>query len=245
MSLALLDFKSRREERGGSPGCIDDVSGANLRAIGQFHPSLSDVGNCGSETQLRAVRLGALDEKSRCAGRVENAIFRNQQSALETRTQVWIESMQGIGIEDLGGNAAIGVVLLLAPDLRHFFIVDGDPDGSALLVLGIVGKLGPELLPEALRVASQRELGVGVIHHDDVAHSGGGGIRANGTLVENDNLQAATRALIGAGGADDAGPDDGEVAAGAHARIPMQNGSRASRMSSASALTNADPRMLG
>src|SRR3984885_14221935 len=149
-------------------------------------------------------------------------------------------------IEHVRGNSALTVVVPFAAHLEHFFFVSRDPDRSTLFVLDVFGQFGSQLLPQLLGVARQRKLRFGIIHDNDVPHPGGSGAASDNVAVDHHHAQATTREFVRTRRAHDAGAHNRNIMAGfAHARIPMQSGSRGSSTNSASAFTNADPLMLG
>ena len=51
----------------------------------------------------------------------------------------------------------------------------------------------------------------GIVHHDNVAHARSSGAAANGTAIEDQNLETRASAFGGAGSAHDSGADDYDV----------------------------------
>ena len=109
-----------------------------------------------------------------------------------------------MGIENLGWNSALAVVVLLAPHLGHLLVIRRHPNRSALFVFDIGRKFRTQLLPELLRVAGESELGFGVVHDDDVAHAGSGGAASNYITVDDCHTHALAGALFRASRAYDA-----------------------------------------
>ena len=112
--------------------------------------------------------------------------------------------LQGLGIEHLGWNSALAIIVLLAPHFGHLLVIRCHPNRSALFVFDISRKFRTQLLPELLRVAGESKLGFGVVHDDDVAHAGGGGAASNYITVDDCHPQALAGALFRASRANDA-----------------------------------------
>src|SRR5207247_1458164 len=132
------------------------------------------------------------------------------------------------------------IVQVLVVYVRHLLLVGGHPEAAARQILDIGGQLRRELDPEVLRVLRERELRRRIVHHGYVSHAGGRCAAADRSGLDDYHFQLRGRTLGGARSAHDAGARDGYVEAIAHERrIPWQNGSRSSRIRSASAFTYA------
>src|SRR5438270_1199287 len=107
-------------------------------------------------------------------------------------------------------------------------------------------KLWTQFMPQSLRISSERELRIRVVHNDYVPHCSAGCASSDDVTVNHGNPHSALHAFVGASGAHDAGAYNHHVIGGiTHARMPLQNGSRGSSNSSAWEFTKAEPVMLG
>src|SRR5215472_10310498 len=128
----------------------------------------------------------------------------------------------------------------------HFVFVCSDPNRAAGIVLNIRRKLGRQFAPQSARVMSERELRFGIVHDHKMAHTCGCCASADHFRFDDSDAQFFARASGGARRSNDAGANDQNVVnRRTHLRIPKQNGSRESKIKWLSALTNAEPVMLG
>src|SRR5580704_982402 len=194
---------------------------------------------------LSAEGLRALNEEGCGAGRIENTIAVDEKSSGEGNAEMRLGVVKQLRIEDFDVHGAVQIIAVFAADFGHFVVVLRNPDGAAALVFGVERKFVRKLLPKKLRVASERELGFGIVHHDDVAHGRAGGARADRTFVQNGDAQSLFGKLVSAGRADDASANDDCVGGGVHGQMTPLKGSRGSRRRSATAVTNAEPLMAG
>src|SRR5690348_2207753 len=196
--------------------------------------------------ELRAGRLRAFDQKACGAGRIKHNVLGHEQAARQALAQIGFETLEGLGIEDLGWNSALPVIFLFAPHFGHLFLIGRHPNRSAWYVFDVRRKFRTQLLPELLRIAGESKLGFGVVHHHDVAHAGGSRAASHCVAIDDCDPHALAGALFRASCTDDARSNHNHVEGEpTHRRMPMQNGSRGSRTRFASALTNAEPLMLG
>src|SRR5436190_2721537 len=178
--------------------------------------------------------------------RIKHTVVRDKQPSHHSLTQIWFKPLYVTRIQDFNRDPLPAVICVLPQNFRHLLFISCHPNGAALLVLNIFGKFGPQLLPERLRIASKRELRIGVVHNHDVSHAGGSCTASDDILIDDSNAQSRLRAFVRACSADDACAYDYNVVyLCAHAGMPLQNGSRGSSTSSASEFTKADPVMLG
>ena len=98
----------------------------------------------------------------------------HEQASDQSRSQIGFKTAEGLRVQYFRRNVPLSVIIVLAPDFRHLFVVGCNPNGATLLVLNIHWQLGTQSLPELLRVTRQRKLRLGVVHRDNVAHAGCG-----------------------------------------------------------------------
>jgi len=84
-------------------------------------------------------------------------------------------------------------------DLGHLFVIRGDPQRAALLVLNVLRKAWSQCLPQTARVASERELRRRVVHYHDLAHSGGRRRATRDRALHDANAEPRFGALQSAG----------------------------------------------
>src|SRR6185369_17335718 len=89
----------------------------------------------------------------------------------------------------------------------------------------------------------ERKLRFRVVHDDEVAHARRRRTTADDAGLDNRDTQSFARALRRACSSDNPGADNHHVVA--HLRMPAANGSRSSRIKSASAVMNAEPLIRG
>ena len=201
-----------------------------------------------TSTPVRSFDLvprGAPEEKQGRGRRIQHGVVRDEQPAPQSGTQVRLGFPEARLVENFRPKAPDAAKFRFPPGFGHFLLVGRHPQRSAGIIIDIRRELRGEIAPETARIRRQRELGLGVVHHDDMAHRRGRRPPADGAPVEDDHRQARARAFRGAGGPDDARSDDGRVPAGHQPRIPQMNGSSSSRISVDSAVTNAVPVMDG
>src|SRR5262249_36505926 len=87
--------------------------------------------------------------------------------------------------------------------------------------------------------------GLRVVHDYQMAHSRRRGPTGDQSALQHDYLQAAPDAFEGTSGTDNAGPDDYDIEALTHPRMPQQKGSRSSTSNVLSGFTKARPRIRG
>src|SRR5882672_7324941 len=185
------------------------------------------------------------EEPGRARG-VEHNILGNKQSSRHALSQIRFQPLQFFRIENNSRNSSCAVVILLAADLQHLVLGGRYPNGSARFVFHVRRQAGTQFLPEPLRVTRQSKLRFGIIHHHNVSHASRRRTAAGHISVNDRAAQALPHTLMRTGCTDDASAHDHDVVGcSAQARMPMQNGSSESNSSSASALTNAEPLMLG
>lgn len=180
---------------------------------------------------------GEAEEPSGGAGGVQDAVSRHEQAAGEAGSEFGLGFVQGLGIEDFAG----GVEGVFAMDLGHLFSVGGDPDGSAMFALDVGGE--GEGVPEVARVFGEGELGGGIVHHDDMAHSGGRGAAADDFWFHDKALGSGLTEGRCNRSADDSSAGDEHVRR--QGWKPQANGSCSSIRSLASAVMEAVPVMVG
>src|ERR1700730_15139227 len=195
---------------------------------------------------LRPGYLCVFQNQPSGAGGIQYTILRHEQASGHAFPQVRFQEFQCFLLERLSRNSSLAVVNLLTPNFLHLLLVRGYPNRSTLFVFDVGWKIWTQLLPELLRVARESKLRLRIIHHHDVSHAGGGGATSDHIAINDPNPHALPDALLRASCTHNASSNDNHVVrCYAHRRMPMQNGSRVSRIKSASALTNAPPLMLG
>ena len=196
--------------------------------------------------QIRASRPRLFDQETRGAGRIDRAVTGNTKAAGEARTKVWFGVCKRPRIEDLGRNTVLFEVYFLAPHLGHLLFIRRNPDRAAGFELAVSRQLCGEFVPEDLRITGQSKLGLGIVHDNNMAHARRSRPSADDPGLDDGDTHPRAGAFRGACGADNACADNHcIVIEGSHRRIPQQNGSRSSRIKVASALTKAEPLMLG
>ena len=178
-------------------------------------------GGSGSENDDACVEVGQVgdgvvelnwnagEEIAGGAGRITDAVGGHAETSGEAGAEGGFGCGQLMRVEDFDGDTALGVEGVLAMDLGHLLVVGCDPERATGEEFSIGGEFGGEIGPEALGVAGEGELGVGIIHDGQVAHAGGGGTSANDVGgFENDDAEACLFEFAGAGGTDDSGPDN-------------------------------------
>src|SRR5437879_6258271 len=100
----------------------------------------------------------------------------------------------------------------------HLLIVGREPKGAARIVFDISRQFLGELLPKGPRIEGERELGLGIVHHNDVTHAGCGGAARDGSAIQNKNLQSSARALRSASSSDDSCAHNNEIEGLSHGR---------------------------
>jgi hypothetical protein len=152
-----------------------------------------------------------LQEKASGAWRIKDGIVRDAQTAGHSRTQIGFSFADVCLVEHFNANVSRAVVYLFAVDFVHFLFVSREPKGSALIVFNIGRELVNELLPQSAREMSKGELSFGIVHNDDMTHTGGGSAASDWPAVEDENLQSGAGAFSSAGSAHDSCADDDEI----------------------------------
>src|SRR6185436_5550607 len=246
MPLTLLHLDPRRQFRGPSPGGIHDDPSIKLASIPASNPPLPEFYHRRTHMHCRTVLLRSFEQEARSAGRIENSVFGNEQATSHSLSQMRLDVFQVSPAQHLDRHSALGVEDLLTVYFLQLLIIGCDPNRSALHVLHVVGKFRPQVTPQLLRVPSQSKLRFGVVHHNDVAYSGGGRTPADGREIYHRDAQFTRGAFPCTRGAHNAGAYNYDVVGCCiHARMPLQKGSLGSSNNSAFAFTNVDPVIVG
>src|SRR5947199_4419890 len=193
MSFALLHVDSRSKFCRTGAGCIDDEFSREFNSITEQDATFSETCNRSSQHRLSAMLLCPLHQKARGAGGIEDCILGHKEAALQSVTKIRLNLLQALRIQDLGGNSAISVEIVLARYLAHLLFISCNPDRAALVILYVRGQFVPENLPELLRVPGQGELRLGVVHHDYVSHAGASGAAAHNFAINDCNSHVPAR----------------------------------------------------
>src|SRR5947208_8888680 len=149
--------------------------------------------------------LCPVHEKARGTRGIEDCILGHKEAALQSVTKIRLTLLQALRIQDLGGNSAISVEIVLARYLAHLLFISCNPDRAALVILDVRGQFVPEKLPEFLRVPGEGELRLGIVHHDYVSHAGASGAAAHNFAINHGDPQAAAGELVRTGRAYNSG----------------------------------------
>src|SRR5689334_9684996 len=243
MSLAFFDFQTRRQHRRPGSCRIHDYAACDRRSVAQTHVIGAHGFNRLPDEKLRAARSRLVHKKLRRTRRIDHAVARPTQPADESRTQTRLGLAQCLRIKQLNYHTALGIKSRLPFGFGHLFVVSGDPDRAARIVLDFARQLTADLVPKLLRITSERKLRLRIVHHDEMAHARRSRAAADDSRFDDRDTQSRARALRRAGRSDDSSADDHDVVA--HLRMPIANGSRSSRIKSDSAVMKADPLILG
>lgn len=156
--------------------------------------------------------VGSLLEKDSGGARgVKDRIIEDAQAAGHSGTQIRLGFRDTGCVENFDAHVSGAVIFLFAMNFGHFLFISGEPECAAGVVFDIGGELRLQLLPERARKMGEGELGVGIVHDDNVTHACGGRATGDWPAIEDEDLQASAGAFSGAGGADDSSADDDEV----------------------------------
>src|SRR6185369_16627388 len=122
-------------------------------------------------------------------------------------------------------------------------VIRRDPDRPAMLVLRFGRKFVGELVPQTSRVTCQCQLSFIVIHENYMPHACCGCSCCNAICIEHEYPKSRCRQTRGTRCSDNPRTDDRDVVT--HLSIPKRSGSCGSRIRSISAVTYAEPRMIG
>jgi len=138
--------------------------------------------------------------------RIADSVVGHDETARHAGAEIGFGFGQLLCIKDFDGDLAGRIISVFAVHFGHFFIVGRDPEGAAGKVFGVDRKLGGEFAPERLRVAGEGELGLGIVHHGEVAHARGGCSSADNPGFDNGDAQSGGRKFARAGRADNSRP---------------------------------------
>src|SRR5579872_11898 len=208
LAFARAHFQAGRKLGRPGAGGINDRSGVEAAAVLKDKAVVAHLDHF-IQIEVTGTSLGLAQQEAGGTGSVDDQVFRNEQGADQSGTEVRLGLVQGVRVKDLDGDGARAIVLLLAAYFLHFLIVGGNPDGATGHIFDVGRQFGGEFAPELLGVAGKGKLRFGIVHDDDVAHAGGGSAAQAG--LNHGNAQACAGKFAGASGADDAGADDGHV----------------------------------
>src|ERR1700681_1755787 len=102
------------------------------------------------------------DKEPRNVWRGYDRVVQEQQSARQTRSQVWFRFCERLCIKKFDGRPPLLIEALLPIDLGHLYFIGSDPDGAARKILGARRQTFGQFFPEELRITCKGELGFGI-----------------------------------------------------------------------------------
>src|SRR5262245_59824287 len=113
-----------------------------------------------------------LQEKARGARWIKHRIIKHPKAASHARAQARLGLSNPETVQHFNPHTAACIALLLSMHLKHFVFVGSQPERATLLVLNVGRKLLSQIMPQLSRIRRERELRLGVIHDDQMSHSG-------------------------------------------------------------------------
>src|SRR5277367_2018667 len=208
VAFARFDVYSAAEFRSRLAGGIDDKTRGEDGAVGETRDAFADCSDWAAVNDASAEVASLLQQECGGTGRVNDGISRHAKPACQRRAQVGLRLTNLLRIENFGVYAAFAVIVKFSMDFGHFGFIGGDPQSSTRVKLDGGGKLLAHIVPKNLGVTRDRELRLGIVHYDDVAHGCASGARAGKAFVNHQDPQAFGREFQSARGANNAGADD-------------------------------------
>ncbi len=181
--------------------------------------------------------MRAAQHPARGGGGVEDAVALDQQAAFQAFAQLGFALTQGPASDQLAVFSVGQQIQVFAVGDRHFLRIGRQPQGAVVAPPTAFGKSRGQLAPALQGILTEGQFRRVVVQHQQMTHARRRGAVPAG--VEYQHLQATLGQGPGTGCTDDAGTDDDHVGGQplGHRRMPQANGSSASMISVASALT--------